>query len=150
MGNQLGKFSFWDLQKLESPYTTDNKPTLPVFAVKVKGIAKKTGRKRRADGEEIRPGLLHNLERETSVRSSVSRDTGTSTPSARPAQREVRSVLDDPLQQVKPHHVVAVAATDVAKDKFATYTTAWSPDGHWVVGVGDKTTLVMMYREKVR
>lgn len=74
MGSVISKFSFWDLRKLEDPYILDNNPTLPVFATPVRGVAKKTGRKRRADGEELWPALLG--ERENSVLSNTSRDTG--------------------------------------------------------------------------
>jgi polycomb protein EED len=56
--------------------------------------------------------------------------------------------LGDPFMPLKSHHSV-LANTSMSKHKhFATTQIAWSPDGTWMVGVGDMGMMCIFHRDK--
>lgn len=155
MGNQLSRFSFWDLQRLESDTFvsgTGHKKLHKGVAARKKKSAQSTDRLSVIASEasfsrssSIQHGeCTDNLPRTASLIVDVAR-----TPSPSIADdSEKRSVLQDPMRLVEPHQTI-VANSEVFPKHFATYTIAWSADGRWAVGVGDFGSMVMLYRDSV-
>ena len=64
------------------------------------------------------------------------------------AHSDRRLQLSDPFHEVKPH-IIIPAATQLSKTHhFATSQMAWSPDGTWLVGVGDFGMMSIFHRDK--
>lgn len=61
---------------------------------------------------------------------------------------ERRYDLGDNFTPLKAHHSVLAATTLSAKDHFATAQIAWSPDGTWMIGVGDRGMMCIFHRDK--
>lgn len=71
--------------------------------------------------------------------------TADSTPA--PAERDF-SDLEDRLKHVDPHHKTTINTSLSAKLHFATSQVAWSPDGTWMVSVGDNGMMCVFHRGK--
>lgn len=62
-----------------------------------------------------------------------------------PAERDF-SELADRLKPVEPHFKTTVNTALSAKLHFATSQVAWSPDGTWMVSVGDNGMICIFHR----
>ncbi|GAB7362958.1 hypothetical protein MBLNU230_g3254t1 [Neophaeotheca triangularis] len=77
---------------------------------------------------------------------------GNETPTANNGKRKSKLQLEDPFNPLKPHFA-QVAQTDLTRDfrkdrHFDTRQMAWSPDGRWLVGVGQRGMLCLFGRER--
>lgn len=68
------------------------------------------------------------------------------TPTPAPAERKYD--LDDPFRPLPPHREILANTVLSPKTNFGTTQIAWSPDGRWMVGVGDNGMLCMFHRDK--
>lgn len=59
-----------------------------------------------------------------------------------------KSSTDDPIRALRPH-CERNCNTSLIKEHFATNQLGWSPDGRWLIGVGDKGMMVVFYRAEV-
>ncbi|EME44080.1 hypothetical protein DOTSEDRAFT_53288 [Dothistroma septosporum NZE10] len=140
MGDHKAKFCFWDLQRLDEGLD-------PRDAVRPK---RSRGRKSKAGS------ITNSLQRLGDFRrsGSVAEGTPSTTPDASSiANAEREYTLSDRYQLIKPHHVEE-SKTELSKDEkhqpryFATSQIAWSPDGTWMIGVGDMGMMTMFHRDK--
>ena len=69
-----------------------------------------------------------------------------STSNSAPPERKY--VLSDPFTPLKPHTTVTPKTDLSKKNHFATSQMAWSPDGTWLVGVGDHGMMCVFHRDK--
>ncbi|KAK4628967.1 Polycomb protein esc [Fulvia fulva] len=139
MGDQKSKFCFWDLQRLDEGLD-------PKYAAKLK---KSRGRKTKT------VSATNNLQRLGDIRrsESVAEVTPSTTPDASStvtAEREY--ALADPYLLIKPHHTEE-SKTELSKVEgtlrhFATSQIAWSPDGTWMIAVGDLGMITIFHRDK--
>jgi polycomb protein EED len=56
--------------------------------------------------------------------------------------------LGDPFRMRKPDHTVTADTKLSARMHFGTSQIAWSPDGTWMVGVGDYGMMTMFHRSQ--
>jgi polycomb protein EED len=49
---------------------------------------------------------------------------------------------------LKPHHTVVGHTNLSMKQSFAIMQIAWSPDGTWMIGVGDHGMMCFFHRDK--
>lgn len=161
MGNEQSKFLFWDLQRCEEG--EDGTET-------VKSGRGRKGKKGSINTESL--NRLGGLRRDASVASDSTRATSalhtrdrssasasnTNTPAADVtstsasqalAPGERRLVTDDPMKELKPHYERIATTSLSAKRHFAMAQVEWSPDGKWLVGVGDHGMIVVFHRENV-
>ncbi|EMC93292.1 hypothetical protein BAUCODRAFT_568121 [Baudoinia panamericana UAMH 10762] len=119
MGNEASKYLFWDLQKLEEGWDPDED----------KNKAKKPrGRKKMGAN-------------------AVNATDPSSTSISAPPERKYD--LSDPFVPLKAHHSVIAATALSARRHFGTMQVAWSPDGKWMVGVGDFGMMCVFHRDVV-
>jgi len=69
-----------------------------------------------------------------------------STSNSAPPERKY--TLSDPFTPLKPHATITPATTLSAKKHFGTSQMAWSPDGMWLIGVGDYGMMTIFHRDK--
>lgn len=63
----------------------------------------------------------------------------------------MRSATDDPMRPLQPQHSKVPPTNLPNKNSyFATSQLSWSPDGRWLVGVGDQGMMVMFHRDAAR
>ncbi|KAK5699652.1 hypothetical protein LTR97_005781 [Elasticomyces elasticus] len=144
MGNEQTKFHFWDLQKLEEGYDPNEIP-----------VKRPTGKKgKKKGGAASAPVSEGNLDRLGELRrgeSVAGSDAGVGTPDLSstsvsfPPDRKYD--LGDSFMALKAHHSVE-AQTTITKGHFATAQIAWSPDGTWMVAVGDRGMMSIFHRDK--
>ncbi|KAM0718699.1 hypothetical protein Q7P37_005770 [Cladosporium fusiforme] len=150
MGNEMSKFLFWDLQKCEEGEE--------VVTKKGKGGRKKAGVKNGVSAEGL--DRLGGLKRDVSVASdgasafNSANSASNSTSAAQDASvgaTNMRSATDDPMRPLQPQHS-RVPPTNLPNKNsyFATSQLSWSPDGKWLVGVGDQGMMVMFHRDSAR
>lgn len=136
MGNQESSFWFWDLQRL----IEQGGATVTESSSKPKAKRTKKG--------SAAPQNFDSLDR---VRGeSVASDaTSLSSPAAASvSSTERKSGINDNLVPLKPHHTVTCRTTLSKEHHFATSQMDWSPDGTWLVGVGDNGIMCLFHREK--
>ncbi|KAK5111678.1 hypothetical protein LTR62_004783 [Meristemomyces frigidus] len=142
MGNEQSKFLFWDLQKLEEGYDPSEEKV-------------KNPRRRKAKGNAANAVNQSNLSRLGELRrdSAPASDTVMTTPDPSSTSVSVpperKFDLGDSFMPLKAHHSV-LANTGLIHQNFGTSQIAWSPDGTWMVGVGDYGMICMFHREKSR
>ncbi|KAL1582456.1 hypothetical protein WHR41_08854 [Cladosporium halotolerans] len=147
MGNEQAKFLFWDLQRCEEGEGVFKKP--------------KGGRKKAAKNGVNAEGLgrLGGLKRDASVASDgasalTNNDSNMSTsatPDASLGVPGVRSATEDPMTPLQPHYSKTPATSlPNYRSYFASSQMSWSPDGKWLVGVGDQGMMVVFHRDNVR
>lgn len=84
----------------------------------------------------------------SSTSASAAPDASASVSASAP---NVRSATDDPMRALLPQYTTSPASTLPNKDThFATSQMSWSPDGKWLVGVGDQGMVVVFRREGER
>ncbi|KAM3420009.1 hypothetical protein BST61_g3320 [Cercospora zeina] len=143
MGDQMTRFSFWDLQRFEEGIDPLDRPSMQP--------RNKAGRKKKKKG----PDVLGELRRNESGASSASgqtpetSSTGASSTTA-PESREY--TLSDRFTPLAPHYRVT-ANTELPSvggkiSHFATSQIAWSPDGTWMVTVGDHGMICLFHRDE--
>ena len=160
MGNQESKFLFWDLQRLEEGSD-------PLEEMVSKGKAK--GRKQKGSVSSENLDRLGGIRKAESVPSSDGNTGGgtrksrhassscnvptdlsaampSSTSNSGPGER--KSALSDSYMPLKPHHTITPRTGLSSKRHFATSQMAWSPDGTWLVGVGDFGMMCIFHRDK--
>ncbi|WPG98803.1 WD40-repeat-containing domain protein [Acrodontium crateriforme] len=144
MGNQLSKFLFWDLQVLEEG----------IDLVDAARLKKGRGsRKPKLGTITIDPALnrVSGLKRDTSIGMSSdgigNQSVSASSPALSPAPADRKYQLADPFTPIKPHRVI-IPTTNYSKDHFSAKSIAFSPDGSWMVGVGDKGMVCVFNRDK--
>ncbi|GIZ43898.1 hypothetical protein CKM354_000711000 [Cercospora kikuchii] len=141
MGDQLTRFSFWDMQRFEEGIDPFDRPSTKP--------RKKNGRKKKG------PNVLGELRRAESGASSTSgqtpdaSSTGASSTTA-PESREY--TLSDRFTPLAAHYRVT-ANTDLTTvgsqtSHFATSQIAFSPNGTWMVTVGDHGMMCMFHRDE--
>ncbi|SMQ50974.1 unnamed protein product [Zymoseptoria tritici ST99CH_3D7] len=138
MGNQSSVYSFWDLQKLHEGIDRTEKRGRKkgvATAASAAGKAKASASIRSESIAESTPDL-----ETTSLPSNPSSDAPP-IPSARDT-----SHLSDPFKPIDPHHRISIKTKLITKH-FATSQIAWSPDGKWMVGVGDEGFMCLFHRE---
>ena len=64
------------------------------------------------------------------------------------APQERKYALSDPFTPLKPHATITPKTNLSSKHHFATSQMAWSPDGRWLVGVGDFGMMCIFHRDK--
>nr|POE87957.1 polycomb protein esc [Quercus suber] len=162
MGTQQAKYLFWDLQRLEEGYDPSDE------SVPTTGKPRSRKGKGRANInsenlnrlEDLRKGShsLHSDTGESRTRKSPSLLTSparqlicflrladrSSTSISAPPERKYR--LDDPFTPLKPHYSIA-APTRMVNKKFGTSAIAFSPDGLWMVSVGDEGMMCLFHRD---
>ncbi|TKA75026.1 hypothetical protein B0A55_04792 [Friedmanniomyces simplex] len=143
MGNEESRFLFWDLQKLEEGYDPDEEKVVKQpRRRKGKGVAAS------AQVNEGNLDRLGELRRGESVAGSDA-GAGTTDPSSTsvsvPPERKYD--LGDPFMPLKAHHSVVASTSLSPKKHFAMAQIAWSPDGRWMVGVGDYGMMCIFHRD---
>ena len=73
---------------------------------------------------------------------SAAGETSTSAPTE---QRKYS--LSDPFLPLKAHYSVTPQTKLSSKQYFGTQQMAWSPDGTWLVGVGDSGMMCIFHRD---
>lgn len=150
MGTEQSKFCFWDLQDIEEGKAH----------IEEKTRRGGKGKKGKASANSETSNRVDGLRRAESVASeSTAAGTATGKNSSRestPLQPVERKLdLRDPFRQLPPHNI-QVAGTNWTtfvngKQKqerhFATSQLAWSPDGQWLVAVGDLGMMCIFYRD---
>ncbi|KAK3074237.1 hypothetical protein LTR53_003460 [Teratosphaeriaceae sp. CCFEE 6253] len=145
MGNEMTKFHFWDLQKLEEGYGAEER----------RGKVKKV-RGRQPKGEAAANAVNElNIHRLGELRrgGSAASDTGVGTPDPSSTSISVpperKYDLGDPMTPLKAHHTAVIGKTALSERKhFAMAQIAWSPDGTWMVGVGDYGMMCIFHRDE--
>lgn len=151
-GNQQGLFTFWDLQRLDEGLPAQQ---TQARTKKAKPARKKAGA---ADGLDGLDGLRHSDNIPEGTESSCTyrfhlHSTATMTddfpanPSSAAADREF--LLDDRFKPIEPHHKRRLVEHKLHdKKNGATSQIAFSPDGTWMVGVGDWGMMSIWHRDK--
>jgi polycomb protein EED len=81
----------------------------------------------------------------SSTSASAAQDASASVSASAP---NMRSATDDPMRELLPQYTASPPTTLPNKDThFATSQMSWSPDGKWLVGVGDQGMVVVFRRE---
>ncbi|KAK5111510.1 hypothetical protein LTR85_011858 [Meristemomyces frigidus] len=150
MGNEKSRFHFWDLQKLEEGYDASEvqktkKPRGRKPGPK-KGVATAAVNKNNLDRNN--QDRLGELRREQSGPSEAAGGTPDPSSTSVSAAPERKYDLSDPFTPLKPHHQMVADTALSAKQHFATTQIAWSPDGTWMVAVGDNGMMCMFHRDK--
>ncbi|USW54257.1 Putative polycomb protein EED [Septoria linicola] len=142
MGDQETRFSFWDLQRFEEGIDPLDRPS--------NKPRKKGGRKKKG------PNVLGELRRSESIASGSSPnqtpDASSTIASSTTGPEGREYTLSDRFTPLAPHYSVT-ANTDLTRINgkerhFATSQIAWSPDGTWMVTVGDMGMICMFHRDK--
>lgn len=138
MGSHTSAMSFWDLQRLEEGLDPRDK---------LKG--------RKGRGKTAASARSGSLATSTSTRKfdPLSQDmaiytdifAADSTPA--PADRDF-SDLEDRLKHVDPHHRVVVNTGLSPTQHFSTSQIEFSPDGTWMVSVGDRGMMCIWHRDR--
>lgn len=158
MGNQESKYFFWDLQKLEEgwdigeekPKKRRRKPKSGVSSenlsrlddlrggVKVESFASSDG----AGGATREWAMSSSIP--SAMLMCVSAMPSSTSNSGAP---ERKYALSDPFLPLKPHHTITPKTNLSSRQHFATSQMAWSPDGTWLVGVGDFGMMCIFHRD---
>ncbi|KAK5138212.1 hypothetical protein LTR08_004908 [Meristemomyces frigidus] len=140
MGNEKSKFHFWDLQKLEEGYD----------ASEVQRTRKSRGGRKPKKGVATAAVNKSNLDRFGELRREQSGPSDATCPSSTSvsATPERKFDLSDPFMSLKPHHQVVANTTLSPNQHFATRQIAWSPNGTWMVAVGDNGMMCIFNRDK--
>lgn len=56
--------------------------------------------------------------------------------------------IGDPFQRLEPHYSVIPKASISERINFGTTQIAWSPDGTWMIGVGDQGMMCIFHRDR--
>lgn len=152
MGNEKSKFYFWDLQKLEEGYdasevTKTKKPRGRKPGVR-KGVGVATTAVNKKNLDRNDQSRLSELRREQSGPSDAAGSTPDPSSTSVSATPERKYDLSNPFTPLKPHHQIVANTSLSATQHFATRQIAWSPDGKWMVAVGDNGMMCMFHREK--
>ena len=170
MGNQESKLFFWDLQRLEEGWEPgeEKKPRKGKGGRKAKGGVSAENLNRLEDlrrGESAGSGASNDgtgsATRESRDQAHLNVTPGlltkyiampSSTSHSAPPDRKL--ALSDPFLPLKPHTTI-IPQTSLPKDvksnqhrHFATSQLAWSPDGTWLVSVGDYGMMCIFHRDK--
>lgn len=161
MGNQESKFFFWDLQKLEEGWD-------PAEEKKTRGKGK-PGRKPKGSVSSENLDRLNDLRRAESVPSSegtgatresspcsgnhhlihlLTRKAAVPSSTSISATPDRKYTLSDPFTPIKPHSTVIPKTGLSSKRHFATSQMSWSPDGTWLVAVGDNGIMCIFHRDQ--
>jgi polycomb protein EED len=170
MGDDKSRFMFWDLEKLEEGWSPEEERALNVKKTGRKpGKAKGKGKARADDSSETASSVttinrLGELRRGTpaegtrtysfprppsasSLTHFFAADPSAATSTSFPPERKFD--LGDPFMPLKPHRTIHCNDMTLSKTKhFATTQIAWSPDGCWMVAVGDSGMMCMFHRDK--
>lgn len=155
IGNEESKFLFWDLQRCEEG-EDGNEMIKPGRGGK--GSRGGRGKKSSINTESL--SRLNGLRRDASVASDSTRTSAlpsasnSNTPASASASQPVapgekRLVTDDPMRPIRPHWEKIATTGLSARKHFATSQVQWSPDGRWMVGVGDHGMIAVFHREHV-
>lgn len=171
MGNETSKFYFWDLQKCEEGEDIVKKgkggrKKAVKDGLNVESLNRLGGLKRDvsvgSDGQSGKSTADLNLYHHTSgPNTCVAFNTNNSSTSASAAQDasvsvsasapNMRSATDDPMRALQPQYTASPPTSLPNKDThFASSQMSWSPDGKWLVGVGDQGMMVVFRRELSR
>ncbi|CAK4024084.1 WD40 repeat [Lecanosticta acicola] len=131
-GNQQGLFTFWDLQRFDEGLPWQESPAKN----------SKAARKTPAPTEDapIDPEELH--------RSDDDQEEAETNLSPSGADTEPEYPLGDRYQPLEPHHKRLAETKFHDQKEQATSQIAWSPDGTWMVGVGDWGMVTIWHRDK--
>ena len=160
MGTQESKFLFWDLQRLEEGSDPSEEKVAkgknkasrkPKGSVSSENLNRLDGLKRgesvpSSDGTGGATRELLRLLQTLVIFTKCSTAMPSSTSNSGPAER--KSALSDPFAPLKPHHTITPRTGLSSKRHFATSQMAWSPDGTWLVGVGDNGMMCIFHRDK--
>lgn len=173
MGNETSKFYFWDLQKCEEGEDIVKKgkggrKKAVKGGLNVESLDRLGGLRRDgsvasdgASGKSFPAPTLHpTIESKYSIadKNGTAFNTNNSSTSASAAQDasasvsasapNMRSATDDPMRALLPQYTASPPTSLPNKDThFATSQMSWSPDGKWLVGVGDQGMMVVFRRE---
>jgi len=177
MGNETSKFYFWDLQKCEEGEDIVKKgkggrKKAVKGGLNVESLNRLGGLRRdgsvASDGASGKPSpnpfpsthptIPESQSPCTNKYSPTAFNTNNSSTSASAVQDasasvsasapNMRSATDDPMRALLPQYTASPATTLPNKDThFATSQMSWSPDGKWLVGVGDQGMVVVFRRE---
>ncbi|KAK3678276.1 hypothetical protein LTR78_001571 [Recurvomyces mirabilis] len=140
MGNEQSKFLFWDLQKLEEGYDPSEEK-----------MKKSRGRKSRGGAanavNQTNLSRMGELRKNSGPGSDIMGVTPEASSTSVSVPPERKYDLGDSFMPLKAHRSI-VANTDVVGNHFATAQIAWSPDGAWMIGVGDHGMMCMFHRDK--
>lgn len=134
MGNELSKYSFWDLRRLQEGYDPNDESL----------VERKPGRKKKRGAGDggARSGLFSARERLGREGSAATNSTGVSNPSSSTAPPELKFDIADPFKPIAAHKSITVPGPL----NFACRQVAWSNCGRWCVAVGDYQMLVLFKR----
>ncbi|KAI6823508.1 WD40 repeat-like protein [Hortaea werneckii] len=146
MGNDKSRFCFWDLQKLEEGYEAGGKEEeemrTAVAAGRKKGVAQPVNKMNLDRLSELRRQQGVEIGAEGS--SSGAEPSGTSVSVA----PEWKYQLGHSFEPLAPHHQVTANTALSPSNHFATTQIDWSPDGCWMVAVGDHGMVCIFHRDK--
>lgn len=144
MGNTESTFRFWDLQKLEEGWNPGEAPKMRSSAGSKPKGTKLKGKKPNAQSLSVMSEPRQDTPSGEGGTPSLASFAATPTP----APAEKKYDLDDPFRPLPPHREILVNTILSPKYDFGTTQIAWSPDGTWMVGVGDNGMLCMFHRDK--
>lgn len=136
MGNELSKYSFWDLRRLQTGH--DPSEEIP----ERKSRKKKRGHHHQLNSEGSLAGLGTTLGREGSSASNTSSTRASHLSEVSSAPSELKYDIADPYKPIAAHHSILIPG----RINFACRQVAWSNCGKWCVAVGDYGMLVLFDR----
>lgn len=159
MGNQESAFCFWDLQKLEEGYdasdpaewtkkTKAKRKGAPPRKLTKDALAAQTNTTTALSNLNLRAPSVHSDANSSAVGggaaaaiADLSRSTSVS------IAPERKFDLSDPMKPLLPHCKVTADTKLSRTHHFGLRQLAWSPDGKWMVGVGDTGMMCIFHRE---
>ncbi|KAI6906021.1 hypothetical protein KC318_g7210 [Hortaea werneckii] len=175
MGNDKSRFCFWDLQKLEEGYEAGEEERRRTMGM---GAGRKRSGRGRGTGVTVRkkgvaqPVSKVNLDRLSELRreqggevgaegsssgggggrSSTTTTTTGDTPEPSGTSVSVaperKYQLGHSFEPLAPHHQITANTALSPSNHFATTQIDWSPDGCWMVAVGDHGMVCIFNRDK--